>query len=310
MTLFTEHPCINEVLRAHGLAPAASGDTPAQEARTKPVFLAWSGREELLRSPEYALLSHESVAYARLPLGRGELEAGVRLAAEPAHALPEFLELLTPLGQWRWALGRLCAATGHGGPSELRARADALRRFASKHWPGIYEAALDELARGAEDVERVSRLAARLFASADDGALLRACAPVMRWAEERASYERLASLGDALAYAAQGVLGVGAVNDTLASGIDPAEMEAQISEVEQGLRSLHGLGCDLARAPELDAAALRACLSRVRPINGDDAVPRADELEEVRAAVGALIAAAERLVRLQRQIVFALSAAP
>lgn len=306
MTLFTEHHCIDAALRSLGLDYAARGETRAAPEQTVPVFLAWSGRGELARTPEFAMLSHESVAYARLPLSRDDLESYVGLASRPAALDTELRELLTPLGQWRHALRALRAAVGTADATELRARAEALRRFALRRWPGLYERALDGLSRNAGDAERASRLTERLLAAADEGALTEALRPLTRWAEEHQTYERLASLEDALAYAAQGLIDPGETAGALADELDLARMESQISEAEEGLRVLRGLGCEGAQAFDVDPSALRDWLGSVRLVGAREA---AADLEEARAAVGSLIRTAHRLIESRRQAVSSLNAA-
>lgn len=294
-----EHDSVRDALARAGLRTEGAGEAGRGEPAA--VFVGWSSLPTLLLRPEFALLSVEGVTFVRLPRGLEELRTYLTEAQAARADAAEVERLSTPLGQWRWALGRLVDALRRDDVSESGACLRELRRFDARHWAGRHEGCLqnfdDALARGALDAGIVDALLGR----ASEVATLEACRPLLPWASGGEKGRRIAPLRDALSYAAQGVVGVAEVEGVARSDEWWGELEsdlalarALLAEVERGGGAVEDILGD--RLSRMGASLKRirgfAAAADASPDEARDALAAAEELARVTSEIRRLHARA------------------
>lgn len=205
MKYVLEHESVGKTLKT--VPTAGAGDAAGgTNVGAGVVFVGWSTRESLLLRPEYACLSLPGVTYFRLPRSLNELRF---VASSEQTSFSETVPcagLATPGGQWAWALDELLKELGGCQRGRPAARLVEMRRFATCHWPGWYEGALNAIGeaitrgRGVAALVDVCRHQAPLVES------LEAAAPLVCWNEAEANRHSIELVGEVAAYAAQGMI--------------------------------------------------------------------------------------------------------
>jgi hypothetical protein len=225
-----EDPRIAKVLSGFGLSSRddAANDSPA-------LVLAWSPRAALELRPEYAFLSHRSVAFLQLPQPLGVLKERFKQASRPADSDAGLGALCTPLGQWQWALMSLKSSVEKADKAQAVMRLVALQRFVRKHWPGWYDQALIKLRERIETDSDICEGVNILSKRANEVAIAEACRPLMAWIEEETRSTRLGIFLDAACYASQGLLANTSAESTAADDRWWTDFAPDLSITEESL---------------------------------------------------------------------------
>jgi hypothetical protein len=130
--------------------------------------IGWSAISDLATKPELAWLIAADVPYLRLPVTLSDLRSFIHVAAASADERQPRRDLTMPLGQFVWALDAASEVVRRSDTGTER-RVRELQCFASKHWPGVFDFALQrvksdlsarEWSKGAGILHGVARIAA------------------------------------------------------------------------------------------------------------------------------------------------------
>ena len=178
---FCEHVSIERALSSVGLDARQAWQGRADFASSTPAFfVAWSSRERLLRSPQWAWLSEPSVEFVRLPQPLGVLRDLFSRSVQPLRPSRRFIALTHPVGQFCWAVDRLQSAINERRTAEAEARIHELITFCRQHWPGWFERGFAKVGEsfGANHVVRIEPVLGRFHQSAADVALASSLSPL------------------------------------------------------------------------------------------------------------------------------------
>jgi hypothetical protein len=199
--LAVEHEVLWRALERAGICLASVESTQSKP----PLLVAWSPRESFLIRPEYAWLSVQGGSFLQLPTSSKHFMEFVTAERAPVDPKSDLYSLLTPVGQWRWAVRKLGETISAGKHDEGLLRVKALLDYARDHWPGAFDPALNMILRDLGKAHHPTLL--RCLETEVEGiAAAQACVALTRWHFEPNLFSRMTLLQDLLCYFQQGLI--------------------------------------------------------------------------------------------------------
>ncbi len=295
--LLLEHELLGHAVASAKIQPAPSDQSPS----IPPILVAWSPREKFLIRPEYAWLSAPGALFVRLPVSLDQFTQIVTAQRPPAEPGSELYSLLTPVGQWKWAVQKVGETICMGEHDEAHDRIQALLTHASSHWPGFFEDALDLIL---EDLGKATHpMLLRSIADEVQGvAAAQACLPLARWCNEAGLRARIEEMQDLLCYFQQDLVQLNSIKQAIEHDPWWSELARDLDFSQRSLLALrHELGVGGEPYADYCESASRS-LREVESIHTLSPRFARDDARRILGAIENLVLVIEESTRMARTI--------